>query len=58
MIDDARHRGSGPGFEKARVAPAALLLASEEGGFFVGASMNTSGGDYHDLSDAGTGAFG
>ena len=28
------------------VAPAALLLASEEGGFFVGASMNMNGGDY------------
>jgi 3-oxoacyl-[acyl-carrier protein] reductase len=31
--------------EKAQVAPAALLLASEEGGFFVGASLNMNGGD-------------
>lgn len=28
------------------VAPAALLLASEEGGYFIGASMNMNGGDY------------
>jgi 3-oxoacyl-[acyl-carrier protein] reductase len=28
------------------VAGAALLLASEEGGYFVGASMNMNGGDY------------
>jgi len=28
------------------VAPAALLLASEEGSYFVGASMNMNGGDY------------
>jgi 3-oxoacyl-[acyl-carrier protein] reductase len=28
------------------IAPAALLLASEEGSFFVGASLNMNGGDY------------
>ncbi len=28
------------------VAPAALLLASEEGSYFVGASLNMNGGDY------------
>jgi len=28
------------------VAPAALLLASDEGAYFVGASMNMNGGDY------------
>lgn len=28
------------------VAPAALLLASDEGSYFVGASMNMNGGDY------------
>ncbi len=28
------------------VAPAALLLASDEGSFFVGASINMNGGDY------------
>ncbi len=28
------------------VAPAALLLASEEGSYFIGASMNMNGGDY------------
>jgi 3-oxoacyl-[acyl-carrier protein] reductase len=28
------------------VAPAALLLASEEGSYFVGASINPNGGDY------------
>jgi 3-oxoacyl-[acyl-carrier protein] reductase len=28
------------------VAPAALLLASEEGAYFLGASMNMNGGDY------------
>lgn len=28
------------------VAPAALLLASDEGSFFVGASLNMNGGDY------------
>lgn len=28
------------------VAPAVLLLASEEGSYFVGASMNMNGGDY------------
>ena len=27
------------------VAPAALLLASEEGSYFVGASLNMNGGD-------------
>jgi 3-oxoacyl-[acyl-carrier protein] reductase len=28
------------------VAPAALLLASEEGSYFIGASLNMNGGDY------------
>lgn len=28
------------------VAPAALLLASDEGSYFIGASMNMNGGDY------------
>lgn len=28
------------------IAPAAVLLASEEGSFFIGASMNMNGGDY------------
>ncbi|MEL6235484.1 MAG: SDR family NAD(P)-dependent oxidoreductase [Pseudomonadota bacterium] len=28
------------------VAPTALLLASEEGGYYLGASMNMNGGDY------------
>ena len=28
------------------VAPAVLLLASDEGAYFVGASMNMNGGDY------------
>jgi 3-oxoacyl-[acyl-carrier protein] reductase len=28
------------------IAPAALLLASEEGSYFVGASLNPNGGDY------------
>jgi 3-oxoacyl-[acyl-carrier protein] reductase len=28
------------------IAPAALLLASEEGSYFVGASINPNGGDY------------
>jgi 3-oxoacyl-[acyl-carrier protein] reductase len=32
--------------EVGEVAPAALLLASEEGSYFVGASMNMNGGDY------------
>jgi 3-oxoacyl-[acyl-carrier protein] reductase len=28
------------------IAPAAVLLASDEGSFFVGASLNMNGGDY------------
>lgn len=32
--------------EVGEVAPAALLLASEEGSYFIGASMNMNGGDY------------
>ena len=28
------------------IAPAALLLASDEGGYFLGASLNINGGDY------------
>ena len=28
------------------VAPAVLLLASDDGGYFIGASMNMNGGDY------------
>jgi|GEM_PF-5561570 len=31
--------------EVGEVAPAALLLASDEGAFFVGASINMNGGD-------------
>ena len=30
----------------AEVAPAVLLLASDDGGYFMGASMNMNGGDY------------
>jgi 3-oxoacyl-[acyl-carrier protein] reductase len=30
----------------AEVAPTALLLASDEGGYYLGASMNMNGGDY------------
>jgi 3-oxoacyl-[acyl-carrier protein] reductase len=30
----------------AEVAPTALLLASDEGGYYLGASMNLNGGDY------------
>jgi 3-oxoacyl-[acyl-carrier protein] reductase len=32
--------------EVGEVAPAALLLASDEGSYFIGASMNMNGGDY------------
>jgi 3-oxoacyl-[acyl-carrier protein] reductase len=32
--------------EVGEVAPAALLLASDEGSYFVGASINMNGGDY------------
>ena len=32
--------------EVGEVAPAALLLASNEGSYFIGASMNMNGGDY------------
>jgi 3-oxoacyl-[acyl-carrier protein] reductase len=32
--------------EVGEVAPAALLLASEEGSYFIGASFNMNGGDY------------
>lgn len=32
--------------EVGEIAPAVLLLASEEGSFFVGASVNPNGGDY------------
>jgi 3-oxoacyl-[acyl-carrier protein] reductase len=32
--------------EAHEVAPAALLLASEEGSYFIGASVNMNGGDY------------
>lgn len=32
--------------EVSEVAPAALLLASDEGSYFIGASMNMNGGDY------------
>lgn len=32
--------------EVGEVAPAALLLASEEGSYFIGASINMNGGDY------------
>ena len=31
--------------EVGEVAPAALLLASEEGSYFIGASLNMNGGD-------------
>ena len=32
--------------EVSEIAPVALLLASEEGSYFVGASLNPNGGDY------------
>ena len=32
--------------EVGEVAPVALLLASDEGAYFIGASLNMNGGDY------------